>query len=127
MNCDLFADLEDDGIAILELADQGEASPEGRDEPTRITFSENFACPVSGFTIPEIEPRLFSFNAPFGACPSCEVRVLDMHDPNVAARARALGIRSVPAVAVDGQLADCCAGRSVDLDRLKELGLGRPV
>jgi excinuclease ABC subunit A len=36
-----------------------------------MTFSENFACPVSGFTIPEIEPRLFSFNAPFGACPDC--------------------------------------------------------
>ena len=37
-----------------------------------MTFSENFACPVSGFTIPEIEPRLFSFNAPFGACPACD-------------------------------------------------------
>ncbi|MGR3755961.1 MAG: excinuclease ABC subunit UvrA [Tranquillimonas sp.] len=56
-----------DGIAVLETApreDEGEAE--------RITFSENFACPVSGFTIPEIEPRLFSFNAPFGACPSCD-------------------------------------------------------
>ena len=52
-----------DGIAILERAD---------DEGERITFSENFACPVSGFTIPEIEPRLFSFNAPFGACPECD-------------------------------------------------------
>ena len=37
-----------------------------------MTFSENFACPTSGFTIPEIEPRLFSFNAPFGACPDCD-------------------------------------------------------
>ncbi len=54
-----------DGIAILETAPR-----EG--EPERITFSENFACPVSGFTIPEIEPRLFSFNAPFGACPDCD-------------------------------------------------------
>ncbi|TNJ46753.1 excinuclease ABC subunit UvrA [Phaeobacter sp. B1627] len=54
-----------DGIAILETAPR-----EG--EPDRLTFSENFACPVSGFTIPEIEPRLFSFNAPFGACPSCD-------------------------------------------------------
>jgi excinuclease ABC subunit A len=52
-----------DGIAILETAG---------DEPERYTFSEKFACPVSGFTIPEIEPRLFSFNAPFGACPSCD-------------------------------------------------------
>ena len=54
-----------DGIAILETAPR-----EG--DPERVTFSENFACPVSGFTIPEIEPRLFSFNAPFGACPSCD-------------------------------------------------------
>jgi excinuclease ABC subunit A len=54
-----------DGIAILETA-----PAEG--DPERITFSENFACPVSGFTIPEIEPRLFSFNAPFGACPVCD-------------------------------------------------------
>ncbi|MFW2587462.1 excinuclease ABC subunit UvrA [Sagittula sp. SSi028] len=53
------------GIAILETAPK-----EG--EPERHTFSENFACPVSGFTIPEIEPRLFSFNAPFGACPECD-------------------------------------------------------
>ncbi len=54
-----------DGIAVLETAPK-----EG--EPERITFSEKFACPVSGFTIPEIEPRLFSFNAPFGACPDCD-------------------------------------------------------
>ena len=53
------------GIAVLETA-----PAEG--DPLRITFSENFACPVSGFTIPEIEPRLFSFNAPFGACPVCD-------------------------------------------------------
>ncbi|WP_438956078.1 excinuclease ABC subunit UvrA [Cognatiyoonia sp.] len=54
-----------DGICILETA-----PTEG--DPERVTFSENFACPVSGFTIPEIEPRLFSFNAPFGACPDCD-------------------------------------------------------
>ncbi|MFC3528669.1 excinuclease ABC subunit UvrA [Paracoccus mangrovi] len=56
-----------DGIAVLETA-----PAEGEGEAERITFSENFACPVSGFTIPEIEPRLFSFNAPFGACPVCD-------------------------------------------------------
>ncbi|MGR3548697.1 MAG: excinuclease ABC subunit UvrA [Roseovarius sp.] len=54
-----------DGIAVLETAPK-----EG--EPERVIFSEKFACPVSGFTIPEIEPRLFSFNAPFGACPECD-------------------------------------------------------
>ena len=59
-----------DGIAIFEAALES-----GEDEVTdvkRITFSEKFACPVSGFTISEIEPRLFSFNAPFGACPICD-------------------------------------------------------
>ncbi|MBU1278560.1 MAG: excinuclease ABC subunit UvrA, partial [Alphaproteobacteria bacterium] len=56
-----------DGIAILETAPK-----EGEGDPERLTFSEKFACPVSGFTISEIEPRLFSFNAPFGACPQCD-------------------------------------------------------
>jgi excinuclease ABC subunit A len=59
-----------DGIAIVEIAPL--SSEAGDDDPERITFSENFACPVSGFTIAEIEPRLFSFNAPFGACPDCD-------------------------------------------------------
>ncbi len=60
-----------DGLAIVEFADapQGEAPAGG--EPRRILFSSKFACPVSGFTIAEIEPRLFSFNNPFGACPAC--------------------------------------------------------
>ena len=56
-----------DGIAVAEFADADEG-----DEPRRIVFSERFACPVSGFTIPEIEPRLFSFNSPQGACPTCD-------------------------------------------------------
>ena len=53
---------EADGLAIAENADTGEQT----------IFSSKFACPVSGFTIEEIEPRLFSFNNPFGACPSCD-------------------------------------------------------
>ena len=57
-----------DGIAIAEYADL----EEGETQPKRITYSANFACPESGFTIPEIEPRLFSFNNPFGACPTCD-------------------------------------------------------
>jgi len=56
-----------DGIAVVETA-----PAEGEGDPERITYSEKFACPVSGFTIAEIEPRLFSFNAPFGACPVCD-------------------------------------------------------
>jgi excinuclease ABC subunit A len=57
-----------DGIAVAEWADIAE----GQTEPRRMIFSEKFACPVSGFTISEIEPRLFSFNNPFGACPTCD-------------------------------------------------------
>lgn len=57
-----------DGIAVIEFADEKEENGEAR----RVVFSEKFACPVSGFTIPEIEPRLFSFNNPFGACPVCD-------------------------------------------------------
>jgi excinuclease ABC subunit A len=56
-----------DGIAIAEFASEKDESG----SPKRIVFSSKFACPVSGFTIPEIEPRLFSFNNPFGACPHC--------------------------------------------------------
>jgi excinuclease ABC subunit A len=52
-----------DGLAVVEIAD---------DTGERILFSAKFACPVSGFTIEEIEPRLFSFNNPFGACPTCD-------------------------------------------------------
>ncbi len=54
-----------DGIVYGELAD-------GKEENDRLIFSAKFACPVSGFTIAEIEPRLFSFNNPFGACPACD-------------------------------------------------------
>ncbi len=57
-----------DGLAIAEFADERDENG----DPKRIIFSERFACPVSGFTIDEIEPRLFSFNNPFGACPVCD-------------------------------------------------------
>ena len=75
------------GIAVVEFADQRTANEAPKIEkaksdshytiltthyaPDHILFSSKFACPVSGFTIPEIEPRLFSFNNPFGACPTC--------------------------------------------------------
>lgn len=60
------------------------------------------------------------------ACPSCEVDVLDMRDISVAQRAKALGVRSVPAVAINGQLAGCCADRGVDEASLRAAGLGQP-
>ena len=57
-----------DGVASAEFADH----KEGDEGPSALLFSEKFACPVSGFTIAEIEPRLFSFNNPAGACPVCD-------------------------------------------------------
>lgn len=72
-----------DGLAIAENADDGE----------RTIFSSKFACPVSGFTIEEIEPRLFSFNNPFGACPSCDGLGTEMYfDPDLVAPDTRLGL-----------------------------------
>ncbi|MBF0246657.1 MAG: excinuclease ABC subunit UvrA [Alphaproteobacteria bacterium] len=63
-----------DGLSYAENADSGE----------RTTFSAKFACPVSGFTLDEVEPRLFSFNNPFGACPSCDGLGTEMYfDPEL--------------------------------------------
>lgn len=59
------------------------------------------------------------------ACSSCDLTVHDVHDPEVARRAQALGVRAVPAVVVDGKLADCCAGRGVDEAALRAAGVGR--
>jgi excinuclease ABC subunit A len=72
-----------DGIMIAESADGGE----------RTIFSAKFACPVSGFTISEIEPRLFSFNNPFGACPSCDgLGTKDYFDPEMVVADERLGL-----------------------------------
>lgn len=59
------------------------------------------------------------------ACGSCEVSILDMNDINVAQRARDLGVRSVPAVAINGQLASCCSGTGVEEQALRAAGLGQ--
>ena len=61
------------------------------------------------------------------ACPSCDVTVLDMRSPQVADRARALGIRAVPAVVIDGRLATCCQGVGVSEEALRQAGIGQPV
>jgi excinuclease ABC subunit A len=73
-----------DGLAIAELADvapvEGAKANRQRNQTAeRFVFSEKFACPVSGFTISEIEPRLFSFNNPFGACPKCGGLGVEQH------------------------------------------------
>ncbi len=75
--------LADSFETALELAD-GLAFAENADGGERTTFSAKFACPVSGFTIDEIEPRLFSFNNPFGACPACDGLGTEMYfDPDL--------------------------------------------
>ncbi len=61
------------------------------------------------------------------ACDSCEVTVLDMSDPAVAERAKSLGVQSVPAVAIDGALADCCQGRGINEETLRAAGLGQAL
>lgn len=61
------------------------------------------------------------------ACASCEVSVLDMRDPAVAVRAKGLGVTRVPAVVVDGRLADCCAGAGPNEEQLAALGVGSPL
>ncbi|MGB6751085.1 MAG: excinuclease ABC subunit UvrA [Xanthobacteraceae bacterium] len=73
-----------EGMAVAELADSGptasaKANKQRNETAERLIFSEKFACPVSGFTIPEIEPRLFSFNNPFGACPKCGGLGVEQH------------------------------------------------
>lgn len=75
-------------------------------------------CPVCRETI-ELVNRL--------ACPSCEISVLDMNDKAVTGRADSLGIKSVPAIAIDGKLVACCAGRGVDEELLRAAGLGQPL
>ncbi len=61
------------------------------------------------------------------ACPSCNVTVLDMNDSNVASRAKSLGVRSVPAVVIDGKLADCCSSQGPDEATLNATGIGQPM
>ena len=60
------------------------------------------------------------------SCPSCDVEVLDMMKPEVANRAKKLGVETVPAIAIDGKLAECCAGSGPDISTLKKAGLGKP-
>ncbi len=61
------------------------------------------------------------------ACPSCEVEILDMHRPEVSKRAKQYGIRSIPAVVVNGKLADCCAGSGPSEKQLRAAGIGTPL
>lgn len=61
------------------------------------------------------------------ACPSCDIDVLDMHQDEVSAKAKQYGIQRVPAVVVNGQLAHCCNGKSINADDLRAAGIGTPI
>jgi glutaredoxin 3 len=61
------------------------------------------------------------------SCPSCEVIVLDMKDPEVAARAKELGVKALPAVAVNGELAGCCENKGINPEILRAAGVGQPI
>lgn len=74
-------------------------------------------CPICNETVEMVEAL---------ACPSCQVNVLDLNDPEVARRASALSIRSVPAVVVDGERAACCTGPGVSEEVLRAAGVGQP-
>ncbi|ENR88626.1 UvrABC system protein A [Brucella abortus 78/32] len=79
-----IAEFSDKPLPVGETAEGGSANKSANETHERILFSEKFACPVSGFTIPEIEPRLFSFNNPFGACPTCDgLGTQQAIDPNL--------------------------------------------
>ena len=93
-----------DGLAYADLVGETDAAPAPANKmkalalpagiADRLTFSEKFACPVSGFTIPEIEPRLFSFNAPQGACPACDGLGEKLYfDPDMIVPNHALSIK----------------------------------
>ncbi len=61
------------------------------------------------------------------ACPSCDVQIIDMKTPAGEARAKEMSVTSVPAVAIDGKLAECCSSRGVDEGVLRAAGVGRPL
>ena len=73
-------------------------------------------CPTCEESIQQIQAA---------ACPSCEIEVLDMRESAIATRAQHLGIRSLPAVVIDGTLAGCCSNRGPDIPTLQAAGLGQ--
>lgn len=61
------------------------------------------------------------------SCPSCEIIIHDMHEESVQRQAKKLGVKSIPAVAINGVLAECCRERGVDIAALKAGGIGTPL
>jgi hypothetical protein len=85
-------------------------------ESRRLIEVYSAGCPVCDELVEQVTEA---------ACPSCEVSVLDMRDPDVVRRGIQLGVKSIPAVSIDGQLASCCTPAGPDLDVLRDAGLGR--
>jgi glutaredoxin 3 len=75
-------------------------------------------CPVCEETITLVKEL---------ACESCEITIVDMNEPGVAEKAKRYGVATVPSVAIDGKLADCCTGREVNEASLRAAGLGVPL
>ncbi|NIR52699.1 hypothetical protein GWO09_30895 [candidate division KSB1 bacterium] len=73
---------------------------------------------------PACEEAIFLVNRL--ACDSCEVTVLDMNRPDISEKAKTLGVRSVPAVVIDGQLAECCR-QGINEEKLRAAGIGQPI
>ncbi|QPC97767.1 excinuclease ABC subunit UvrA [Qipengyuania soli] len=89
-----YVDLADGVVPGREAEEQGGAMKGAGLPANRIVFSEKFACPVSGFTIEEVEPRLFSFNAPQGACPTCDgIGEKQLFDPQLVVPNEALSLK----------------------------------
>ncbi|MGH1419422.1 MAG: thioredoxin family protein [Hyphomicrobiaceae bacterium] len=76
------------------------------------------SCPICQDAIKQVKEA---------ACPSCDIEVLDMSTAQAQTRAKELGINGVPAVAIDGKLANCCCNRGVDMEVLRAAGLGQPL
>lgn len=76
------------------------------------------SCPICQDTIKQVNEA---------ACPSCNIEILDMSTAQAQTRAKELGVKGVPAVAIDGKLADCCNNRGIDIDVLRAAGLGQPL
>lgn len=76
------------------------------------------SCPICQDAIKQVKEA---------ACPSCDIEILDMSTTQAQNRAKEIGVKSVPAVAIDGKLADCCNSRGINIDVLRASGLGQPL
>lgn len=114
------------GIACPGCVPAGMPNPTGNTEPHKenTIMSAKRKIEVFSAGCPACQETIELVNRV--ACSSCQVTIVDINDPSAADRAKDLGIRSVPAVVIDGKLADCCVERSPDEETLRKAGLGAP-